>query len=145
MVTEGALWLDSYEGVAGVHPCNQDGLMPETRTVVLYGNSLVVSSIGASLQGRAGLQVLSLDAALPDTAGQLSALQPDILIFDLATTLPNDAIRLYKARPALLLIGVDLATRSAVVLSGQPARALTTDDLVQVIESHALRAVNGER
>jgi hypothetical protein len=111
--------------------------MPEIRTVVLYGNSLAVSSIGASLQGRAGLQVLPLDAALPDAAGQLSALQPDILIFDLAATLPNDALRLYKARPALLLIGVDLATRSAVVLSGQPARALTTDDLVQVIESHS--------
>ena len=110
--------------------------MPEIRTVVLYGNSLAVSSIGASLQGRAGLQVVPLDAALPDAARQLSVLQPDILIFDLATTLPNDAIRLYKARPALLLIGVDLATRSAVVLSGQPARALTTDDLVQVIESH---------
>ncbi len=111
--------------------------MPEIRTVVLYGKSLAVSSIGASLQGRAGLQVLPLDTALPDMAQQLSALQPDILIFDLATTLPNDAIRLWEALPALLLIGVDLAKGTALVLSGQPARALTTDDLVQVIESHA--------
>ncbi len=137
MVTERALWLDSYEAVADVHPCNQDGLMPETRTVVLYGNSLVVSSVGASLQGRAGLRVLPLDAALPDAAGQLSALQPDVIIFDLATTLPNDAIRLWKALPALLLIGVDLAKGTALVLSGQTARALTTDDLLHVIESHA--------
>lgn len=119
--------------------------MPEIRTVVLYGNSLAVSSIGASLQGRAGLQVLPLDAALPDAAGQLSALQPDVIIFDLAATLPNDAIRLWKARPTLLLIGVDLAMRAALALAGQPARALTTDDLVQVIESHALRAVNSEQ
>ena len=111
--------------------------MPETRTVVLYGNSLVVSSIGASLQCRAGLRVLPLDAALPDAAQQLSALQPDVIIFDLATTLPNDAIRLWRALPALLLIGVDLSKGAALVLSGQPARMLTTNDLLHVIESHA--------
>ena len=111
--------------------------MPDIRTVALYGNSLAVSSVGASLQGCAGLKVLRLDAALPDAAQQLSALQPDILIFDLAATRPNDAIGLWKARPALLLIGVDLAMGEARVLSGQPARALTTDDLLHVIESYA--------
>ena len=46
------------------------------RTVVLYGNSLVVSSIGASLQGRADLQVSSVDATLPEVMERLRALQP---------------------------------------------------------------------
>ncbi len=105
------------------------------RTVALYGNSLVVSSIGANLQGRAELQVRCVDTTLPDAASRLEALQPDIVIFDLAMAQPEFALALWKARPGLLLIGVDLTTGQALVLSGQPSRLLTMDDLLQVIES----------
>jgi hypothetical protein len=105
------------------------------RTVALYGNSLVISSIGASLQGRAGLQVLFVDAALPDAASRLGALQPDVVIFDLAVAQPEFALALWKAQPRLLLIGIDLTNGQALVLSGQPSRLLTMGDLLQVIES----------
>ncbi len=105
------------------------------RNVALYGNSLVVSSIGASLQGRAGLEVSSADAALPDAASQLRALQPDVIVFDLTVAHPEFAIALWRAQPRLLLIGVDLATGHSLVLSSQPSRLLTMDDLLQVIES----------
>jgi len=104
------------------------------RTVALYGNSLVVSSIGASLQGRAGLEVKYVDATLPNAASRLGALQPDVIIFDLAVAYPEFAIALWKAQPRLLLIGVNLTTGHALVLSGQPSRLLTMDDLLQVIE-----------
>ena len=104
------------------------------RKVALYGNSLVVSSIGASLQGRAGLQVSSVDAALPDAASRLGALQPDVIIFDLAVTQPEFALALWKARPRLVLIGVDLTNGHAFVLSSQSSRLLTMDDLLQMIE-----------
>ncbi len=105
------------------------------RKVALYGNSLVVSSIGAGLQGRAGLQVSSVDATLPDAVSRLGALRPDVVIFDLAVSQPEFAIALWKAQPCLLLIGVDLTTGQALVLSSQPSRLLTMDDLLQVIES----------
>ncbi len=104
------------------------------RTVVLYGNSLVVSSIGASLQGCAELQVSCVDATLPDAALQLIALQPEVVIFDLAVAQPAFAVALWRAKPRLVLIGVDLATGQALVLSGQPSRLLTMDDLLRVIE-----------
>ncbi len=77
------------------------------RTAVLYGNSLVISSIGARLRGRAGLEVKCIDATLPDAA-RLTALQPDVVIFDLAVAEPEFAIALWKAQSRLLLIGVDL-------------------------------------
>ena len=104
------------------------------RKVALYGNSLVVSSIGASLQGRAGLEVKCVDATLPDAASRLTALQPDVVIFDLAVAQPEFAIALWEARPRLVLIGVNLTTGHALVLSGQSSRLLTMDDLLQVIE-----------
>ncbi len=105
-------------------------------TVILYGNSLALSSIGASLREQAGLRVLPVDAALPDAARQLCELHPDVILFDLATAQPDFSIALLKARPHTLLIGVDLGTGKALVLSSQTSRALTTDDLLQVIESH---------
>ncbi len=109
------------------------------RTVALYGNSLVISSIGANLQGRAELQVCSVDVTLPDAASRLSTLQPDVIIFDLAMAQLEFAIALWKAQPHLLLIGVDLTTGQALVLSGQPARLLTMADLLQVIEGQSDR------
>jgi hypothetical protein len=104
------------------------------RTVVLYGNSLAVSSIGASLQGRADLQVSSVDATRPQAEERLRALHPDVVIFDLAAARPEFAIDLWQAQPHLLLIGVDLLTHQALMLSGQPARLLTLDDLLEVIK-----------
>jgi hypothetical protein len=82
------------------------------RTVAIYGNSLVLSSIRASLEHRTELRVLSFDAAMP-------------------------AVALWKAQPHVLLIGVDLAADRALVLSGQSSHVLTPDDLVQVIETRA--------
>ncbi len=104
------------------------------RRVVLYGNSLVVSSIGAGLRGRADLQVLSADASLSDAVRQLDLLEPDVIIFDLIATQPEFAVALWKAHPHLVLIGVNLATEQALVLSGQASQVLTIDDLVRVIE-----------
>jgi len=103
------------------------------QTVVLYGNSLVVSSIGASLQDYPDLQVLPLDPTLPKADQRLYALEPDIVIIDMAATQPDSLIELWKARPRLLLIGVDVTTDQALVLSSQPAQLVTTSDLWQVI------------
>jgi hypothetical protein len=106
------------------------------RTVVIYGNSLVVSSIGASLSGCPDMKVLSVDPAAPNAEEQLSAAQPDVIIFDLLVNQADFSIHLWKRRPQLLLIGVDLSRGQALVLSNQPARMFTTADLLDVIESN---------
>ena len=111
------------------------------KTVVLFGSSLAVSSIGASLQSCPGLRVLAVDSATA-TAGEhgaaqgLAALRPDVVLFDLATVPTDFAIALWKARPGTLLIGINLLANQALVLSGQPTPARTTEDLLQVIQRH---------
>ncbi len=107
------------------------------RTVAMYGNSLVLSSIRATLEHRAGLQVLAFDAAMPGAAERIGAMHPDVIVFDLACTQADSAVALWKAQPDVLLIGVDMAADQTLVLSGQSSRVLTTDDLVQVIETRA--------
>jgi len=109
---------------------------------VLFGSSLAVSSIGASLQGCAELRVLAVEseasaaAAGHDAAQRLATLRPDVVLFDLATVPSDFAIALWKAQPGTLLIGIDLLADQALVLSGQPAQAHTTEDLLQIIQRH---------
>ncbi len=105
------------------------------RTIVLYGNSLAVSSVGASLRDCEGLRLVSVRAVLPDAFHELIKLRPDVVIFDLTATQPNFALALLQARPGLLLVGVDLKTDKALVLSGQTSHVLTTEDLLRVIGS----------
>jgi hypothetical protein len=112
-----------------------------TKTVVLFGSSLAVSSIGASLLGCAGLRVLEVEPEAPTTAAhnaaqRLAALRPDVVLFDLAAVPSDFAIALWKAQPSTLLVGMDLLTGKALVLSGQSTRAHTTEDLLQVIQQH---------
>jgi hypothetical protein len=106
-----------------------------TRTVVLYGNSLVISSFGASLQSCPGLFVLSMDAEMPDAVQRMLTLKPDIVMFDLATAHPDFAISLWKTQPKLLLIGVDIAKGEILVLSGSRQQVLSLTDLVGVIQA----------
>ena len=113
--------------------------------VALYGNSLILSSIGATLKGRPGFELVVVD---PDAAGaveMIDGVQPDVIVFDSTTVEPDSAIALWQALPHVLLIGVDLRTDKAHLLSGQSFLLSSADDLVQAIESHALAEERGMR
>jgi hypothetical protein len=109
--------------------------MADVRRVVVYGKSLSVASIGASLQNRPGFELLSLDASLPGAIQRLDPVTPDVVIFDLATAhVVEEAVSLLAAHPNLVLVGFDLTSHRALLLSGEQSTVLTTDDLVQIIE-----------
>lgn len=110
------------------------------RTVILYGNSLSVSSVGASLSDCPGWQIMTVSAGEPDAISEMMELQPAVVIFDLAAAQPRFPIALPRTKPGLVLVGVDLQTDMALVLSSETARILTSDDLLRVIERHAAAA-----
>jgi hypothetical protein len=114
--------------------------MDKVRRVVLYGSDLVVSTVGASLQGLVGFQMLQIDPLLPDALQRLDAARPDVVLFDLAGTQPDFTIAVLRKHPGLLLIGVDLKTGKMLVMSGKESRLLTTDDLVRMMETGRSRA-----
>jgi hypothetical protein len=74
---------------------------------------------------------------IPPDPERLDPLSPDVLIFDLAATDPSFAIALLEKHPKMLLLGVDLKTGRMLVFSSQPSDALTTDELVNVIENYS--------
>ena len=104
------------------------------RRTILYGDSLILQGVRADLAGHPGLEVLMLDQPLEEPLEELRALSPAVIIFDLGAVQPDFLLALLQ-KPDLVLIGVDPETHQALVLSGQPARALTTDDLLHVIEA----------
>lgn len=109
---------------------------PLMATVVLYGQSLALSSIGASLRRQKWLELVSLDAAVPGLANVLAAMEADVVIFDLVAEHP-DALTLWKTRPGLLLIGIDMASGTATVLSRTSTHVATTDELLHVIRGES--------
>jgi CheY-like chemotaxis protein len=108
-------------------------------TVALYGNSLVLAGIGARLERRTGLHPVTIDSALPGAVEKLSALQPDVVLLDVGTAQPDPVVALWKWRPELVLIGVDLGTDRMLILSGQPARALTAESLIETLTTYKER------
>ncbi len=104
------------------------------RRVLLYGESLILDAVGATLQQYPQLEIIAL-ASSRATIQELAALAPDAIIFDVAGAHPDAALSLLAARPWLALIGIDPSTDQMLLWSGQHSRALTMQDLVQVIDT----------
>jgi hypothetical protein len=111
-------------------------------TITLYGKSLLLSGIGASLGARRDFQIVAIDSLLPDAAERLRAAGSNIVVFDLASSTLESAIALWHGQPNILLIGVDLTTNRALVVHGQSPQLLASGDLMRLIEMHTLAERN---
>lgn len=111
----------------------------KTIRVALYGNNLVLATIGAILQHKPELQVQQIEGRLPGTLKRGGPLPLDVVLFDLATAQPDFILPLLRKQPTILLIGVDLAGQEMLVFSGKPSRLLTAEDLVRVIAGGAAK------
>ncbi len=109
--------------------------MDAKRRVVLYGDSLVLAAVGRSLSTRRSLRVVSVDPSGTTALGDLDSLRPCAVILDLTEVTAESAFRLVRGRPDLLLIGLEPGGDRVLVLSGEQAHALTTDDLVRLIDA----------
>lgn len=105
--------------------------------VVLYGNTLMLAGLQASLATYPEVEVLHA-ADFPPDEQMLRALQPDVLIVDDAAVPPALLRQLSTLSPGLLLVSVDSARPRAVVWSVQPAPATSTRDLVEFIRQRSL-------
>ena len=118
--------------------------MIKKQRVIVYGNSVVLSGISASIDLDPDCEVIgySMTADLQD----LYVLHPNVVIFDLDAVQPDFIYRLAQdiprlpGQPPLLLIGIDPETNRAVVWSGWEAKELSSQDLAQVI--HQMNSSN---
>ncbi len=111
--------------------------MDARRKVVLYGDSVVLAGMGATLERYPRLEVISLAVPPATTPRQLDDLCPSVVVLDLGMVKTDFVFALLSDHPDLLLIGLDPGGDRLLVLSGQHARGLATEDLVRLIESCA--------
>ncbi len=107
--------------------------MIKPRTVAVYGNSLFIAGIQASLKIQPELQVSEIGGSDPDLTAPLAASCPDVIIFDLTSTRPLISLAFLAEHPQVLFIGLDLNSDRVLVLSGQFSKVVTTDHLLQLI------------
>jgi hypothetical protein len=107
--------------------------LADTRTVVLYGNSLGLGSMGASLGGQENLRIVQVKACEAESIQRLLTLRPDVVIFDLAIVKPEVVVSLFLEHPEVRLIALDLAGSRLLVLSGIELKGLATTDLREAI------------
>ncbi len=108
--------------------------MEKTR-VLLFGKSIILGTVGTSLQHYPDLDVICLSPPLPDAQG-LGALAPDVIIFDLQAHHPALASSLLDACPHLILIGIDPSGDQATLWFGEHLNILSTQELVRSIVNH---------
>ncbi len=101
--------------------------------VVLFGKSLILGVLNASLKDDPSLEIIFLSPPLPDSQ-KLGALEPDVIIFDVGATHPESAIDLLQAHPGLMLIGIDPEDGQLMVLSLQRETPLAMADLTRLIQ-----------
>ncbi len=106
--------------------------MEKTRRIFLYGNSVILGTMAASLQRSSQYEIAILIPPLPGEK-ELAALQPDVVIFDLEGARPEAAFSLLQTYPQLMLIGISPDTNVVKMWSGKQLRELSTQDLLKMI------------
>lgn len=114
--------------------------MERTR-VVVYGGSLNMAGIAASLKADAGMEIFHIDPRSQDARSRLNEIDPAVIAFDLSDPSIGLDISLWRDRPGLLLIGVDPSNDSLLLLSSHTSEALCMADLIQVIKRKGQQAM----
>jgi hypothetical protein len=106
------------------------------RRIVLFGNSVIVGTVGASLRLSPQYEVVTPEPPLPG-ARELAALKPDVVLFDLEAFLPQAAFSLLESCPNLMLIGVSPDKNQVRMWTGRELKELSTQDLIKVINEES--------
>jgi len=101
------------------------------RRIVLYGNTIIVGTFGASLQQLPQYEVITL---LPAQQNELEAMAPNVVLFDLEAARPEAAFSLLETCPGMMLIGISPDTNLVKVWSGRQLQELSTRELLSLID-----------
>ncbi len=106
------------------------------RRVILYGDSLILAGVQASLSAFPDVELITLEELPADWVAILHELHPSAILFDLGNTWPDLPLAILQ-QSNLLLIGIGPDSAQTLVLSSHPAEALSVQDLLTVIRDCA--------
>ena len=108
--------------------------MTKSRRIVLYGDSIILGSVGASLERVPRFEVTHLSPPLPG-ASELEPMDPDVIVFDVDSDVAAGAFSLLETRPGLLILGISPDGNVVRQWSGRQYTELSTSDLTALIEA----------
>lgn len=123
------LKLVGVESTYNMRAPNAEG----NRRILLYGDSVILGSVGATLRTWREFEVISLSPPLPGLS-DLEALGPDAILFDVEMAHPDAAFSLLETRPSLLLLGISPGGNLVRLWSARQLRELSSKDLKVIIE-----------
>ncbi len=109
--------------------------MEDHRRILLYGDTLILGSLGAVLRNWSEFEVIPLSPPLPGRT-EVEALEPDVVLFDIETTRPETVFSLLETRPGLLLLGISPEGNLIRLWSGRELREVSGKQLKELIEEH---------
>jgi hypothetical protein len=112
--------------------------MIQKQTVVLYGDSLLMDAVEASLEEHPEIGIKRIHATGLDVEARLKSLHPDLFIFDLDAPYLQFIISFFRDQPNIPFLGLDICTNRVVVLSCQHYTTATTSDLCDLIQTQIL-------
>ncbi len=115
--------------------------MKDRRIVVLFGESLLMDSVEASLGGNHQVALVRIRTAIADICDRLVSLRPDMVIFDLDSLHTRFVVPFLRKYPGTPLLGLDVNCSKVVVLSSQQYTVLTVDDLSEMIQMQTAACV----
>jgi hypothetical protein len=119
--------------------------MTVQKCVLVYGRSLNLAGITASLKLDANLDVRWVDPHQCTAREVLAEYIPETIIYDL-TDPPTDLdLVLLGDRPGTLLIGVDPSSNEVLMVTGQRSRVVTAGALAALVTEHGRRSPTGDR
>lgn len=108
--------------------------MEAGQRILLYGNSVILGSIGLRLRNCFHCEVITVPPQFDDIQA-LEIKKPDIILFDLQTTHTEALFSLLEAHPAMLLIGVSPDVNLVKLWSGRQFQELSMQELIELIGS----------
>jgi len=104
------------------------------KRILLYGNSLILGTIGGSLRRLSQFEVTTLATPLQEVR-EFDDVNPDIILFDLETTHTESVFSMLETNPTLLLIGISPDINLVKIWSGRQLRDISTQGFLDLIKS----------
>jgi hypothetical protein len=107
--------------------------------VVLFGDSLLMDTVEASLSDSPHFGIIRFHQTVTNVAARLKTLQPNLIVFDLGSPLSQFIIPFLQEQPSVPLLGLDVTSSRVIALSCEHYPVLTVDDLSKVILSKIVK------
>jgi DNA-binding NarL/FixJ family response regulator len=111
--------------------------MEEQPLVVLFGDSLFMDTVEASLEHSQGLGVMRIHATVADVVERLKSLSPDLVILDLNAPQTQFVVPFLQEQAGIPLLCLDVNVTQVVTLSSQHHTAQTAGELLELVHTQA--------